>query len=722
MTERLPNHPRRGQSEDDVAPQIPALGVHESDFSLESLAVADGFHSHPLEASSSGPGGTSGPIADREPGTVNATDTPSAPTTSSTTSQRCGAPQRSTSLIPTSTIEDGTPQRTASVVSASTVSDLAPTPHRSMSIASSFTKPRIRSLSRGLSGPAHPYAMYSQGTTGLARTASVVSDSTVRMPEQAYSSEGGPQHPYAMYPQNVLPDGDSSGSTITNPLPVGFPGMASIYHRRQGPEGEDAVDIIGPDGHTEQLPPYTRYPTNTSPKDPQANASPGIGLPLVQTQHPGPSQDSLHSPQSPHSQSRLSTRSAISESSGARLNEAHPPTSEKNGNLKETWNTTKNKRLCGGRIPMWLVIIAVAALVVISTVVGGVVGATLARRNQRKSGTKTTEDVANSPPASVVTITKDYSPLPTLPPNLPQLPIGNYSIPMPYPSESTSTCVDDTEPSAWSCLVSPTSGMLLQVLPKDGSNSNFFQILQVNTSRFPQLGMQAPTMNQPLMFSPVMDNEDPKRGPAYFFQITYNKTVIVAANKLEAGSRRIRSLPDLAPVKRDDDDGPDPNTFGFRRNDAIQVGDQPWYCNWDNTVLQGFVYLTLNSSGSLKPSTTTVTSKAKVTPSGLSVTGDQPSERIRYPNYPKVIKLDEQRNLSSPDYVGPYCQRMQVLESLEVVPAIDADGQQITIYLDEDGSDDEIEEEDADEYPPHASLSLRKRADNSACHCQWELL
>lgn len=43
-------------------------------------------------------------------------------------------------------------------------------------------------------------------------------------------------------------------------IPVGFANNTDPYQRRLGPEGEEIAGIIGPDGHTEELPPYTRYP------------------------------------------------------------------------------------------------------------------------------------------------------------------------------------------------------------------------------------------------------------------------------------------------------------------------------------------------------------------------------------------------------------------------------------------------------------------------------
>ena len=72
-----------------------------------------------------------------------------------------------------------------------------------------------------------------------------------------------PAHPYAMYSQSGLDDETSSVRdmhaipptvpAIQTAMPVGFPGLNNGYHRVLGPDGEEQ-DIIGPDGHTEQLP------------------------------------------------------------------------------------------------------------------------------------------------------------------------------------------------------------------------------------------------------------------------------------------------------------------------------------------------------------------------------------------------------------------------------------------------------------------------------------
>ena len=63
-----------------------------------------------------------------------------------------------------------------------------------------------------------------------------------------------------MYSQNVAENPEENDIAPAPPaIPVGFPGLNTGYHRQIGPDGEEQ-DIIGPDGHTEQLPPYSKYP------------------------------------------------------------------------------------------------------------------------------------------------------------------------------------------------------------------------------------------------------------------------------------------------------------------------------------------------------------------------------------------------------------------------------------------------------------------------------
>lgn len=76
------------------------------------------------------------------------------------------------------------------------------------------------------------------------------------MTEGEYNGPRGPTHPYALYPQNTAMNEELASQHI----PIGFPGHAITYQRQVGPDGEEIGDLVGPLGHMEELPPYTRYP------------------------------------------------------------------------------------------------------------------------------------------------------------------------------------------------------------------------------------------------------------------------------------------------------------------------------------------------------------------------------------------------------------------------------------------------------------------------------
>ncbi len=125
------------------------------------------------------------------------------------------------------------------------------------SIATSSTGdasgPPSESPYAGPLGPSFPYQMYPQNVRP-ARTLSVTTASTDPASDESYAGPRGPAHPYGLYPQ-------TTAAAPTAAIPVGFPRHGRPPYQRQiGPEGEEIADMIGPDGHTEQLPPYSRYP------------------------------------------------------------------------------------------------------------------------------------------------------------------------------------------------------------------------------------------------------------------------------------------------------------------------------------------------------------------------------------------------------------------------------------------------------------------------------
>jgi hypothetical protein len=244
------------------------------------------------------------------------------------------------------------PNRTSSGAS-NTFSDV----HRASSTSSRFSMPRSLSPYVGATGPSHPYGMYPQ----ITRTSSIASASTVRPVERAFIAPGGPEHPYAMYPQNTVPEEDDV-SLAQASIPLGFPGMGQQYQRIAETRRDDIADIVGSDGHVEELPPYTRYADELAPKERPASLR-GVTLPPVVHQ------DVPMSPRS--SRTRFSV-------TGVEMNSATSRDlgSDSSGSFKEKIKQKSKQRVCGG-LPFWFIFVIVGVLllgVVIGAIIGGVVG------------------------------------------------------------------------------------------------------------------------------------------------------------------------------------------------------------------------------------------------------------------------------------------------------------------------------------------------------------
>lgn len=344
--------------------------IFSDEFALEPLDVADGFRppSPDRDASPSVPASQPNRY-ERQPGNLQ----PSAETPLETFRRSKGSQSkpfgRGNSFA--SRQDARISHREPSMASVSDISNL---PQRTMSTGSTFTIPRTQSPYQGAMGPSHPYGMYPQDIS-LTRTPSAATYSTTRAPDRLYAGPNGPTHPYGMYPQNTVPEGVVSPvAEQAPPIPVGFPGLGQNYRRRFGPEGEEADDIIGPDGHTEQLPPYTRYPDAFLPK-PNASEAAGAGAAL-QSQ-PETSQTTLN-----NSQSRLSATPTLN------ADDARPPLipagqPDGSGSFKERWSEKGKKRFCNGKVPMWILVVIVVIFIVL---LGGLVGGMIDHRHGGHQG------------------------------------------------------------------------------------------------------------------------------------------------------------------------------------------------------------------------------------------------------------------------------------------------------------------------------------------------
>lgn len=152
--------------------------------------------------------------------------------------------------------------------------------------------------------------------------------------------------------------------------------MGQLYQQSSRSAGNDIADIVGVDGHVEELPPYTRYPEHGVPKDSPTQIDTAVN---------GSDQNGVDAPESPQS-----TPSPFSDSDVV-LNVAAARTagSDSNSSFKERWREkSRRKVLCG--LPLWCLLLLIAVMLLVGGI-GGVIGAILANKQAK-------ETVANAQP------------------------------------------------------------------------------------------------------------------------------------------------------------------------------------------------------------------------------------------------------------------------------------------------------------------------------------
>lgn len=246
------------------------------------------------------------------------------------------------------------------------------TRNRPTSTASSYApfEERSRTPVHGRSASGHLHEQFSQ--SGLPHSSGQTHLGVSHQSGISTYSPARPAHPYGLYQQNSIPlDEDNSAAAA---LPIGFPGRNNSFQRRIGPDGEEQ-DIIGPDGHTEELPPYSRYPEENAkvavvaptPPAGSSRASP-VDRSLTGARNTPVDRSPHIVPDALEQESRTPSRreSVLSEKAW--------------GN--KTWNEKRRTRVCGGRIPLWALLVVVSAVVLVAVIIGGVIGGLVAADNR----------------------------------------------------------------------------------------------------------------------------------------------------------------------------------------------------------------------------------------------------------------------------------------------------------------------------------------------------
>jgi hypothetical protein len=239
---------------------------------------------------------------------------------------------------------------------------------RPTSTASDFAYFEDRSSTpvHGRHGSGQGYGQFSQ--SGLPRS-SFASSSTPRRP--SVYTQTRPTNPYGLYNQSGLSAEDDHASDVA--APVGFPGSNGGFERRIGPDGEEQ-DIIGPDGHTEALPPYSRYPDGDTKVATATVAAVPAGAQVLSPILPGPTSPVVASQRTPGLDS--ATQVGSSDSRESSMN-------EKKAWKDKTFIEKRRTRVCFGCIPLWMLVTTIIVIVLCGAIIGGVVGGLLVGAEKR---------------------------------------------------------------------------------------------------------------------------------------------------------------------------------------------------------------------------------------------------------------------------------------------------------------------------------------------------
>jgi len=154
---------------------------------------------------------------------------------------------------------------------------------------------------------------------------------------------------------------------------------------------------------------------------------------------------------------------------------------------------------------------------------------------------------------------------------------------------------------------------------------------------------------------------------------------------------------------------------------VAQVGDRPWFCWFNETAFEFFIYVnqkstpsgansaTAQATGTLSTSVSTTPSVNGAPPHPTAAPGNSGPNfprRDSYSTYPLAVKMEEKRTGQG---VQPYCQLMQILDNGEIVPV----GSSPTIA---------IQEVEPTSTPNRRSVGIYDGSTTSLdshCVCEW---
>ncbi len=568
----------------------------------------------------------------------------------------------------------------------------------------------IQAPYRGPSNPVHPYGMYPQ------RTASNATDRSARGNRpSSYTGPRGPTHPYTLYAQ-----GTAAAPVEANQqaIPVGFTGLAAPYERQIGPDGEDIGDLLGPLGHTEELPPYSRYPEVAFTAKPGPRAAAAVVSGATAAQHAQSEEASGSEPAAPvaavpetqdtvdaapenpfasaeddlvpitsrHSRHSLRTISTYRDNPSS-----DDSFSEKEPHIQTKWQRRARRKLWGV-IPYWSICLVFVGLI-LGSVMGAVVGTVLTKSSSKDPPPPPPPEPDKNPNPTAV----DIQPLPTVPNTLLPLPIGPFSLPQLDGGRASRFCVNDTSQlAAWSCNM-PFRFYQLDVLldVKQSSTERYNMTLKPINNTQSQLiwGTQPPFIKDPVKLRLVNDSFDKDGpGPAWWTSVSYDKTVIVRESDLPPPSIQKRSWfqPGLQPATAATVNSQ--KSKYTKQSYQARPGDCMWICTWPQTVLEVLIYpgrnvtattsISLASTSTSSPLPTRTSSAAGDSSYGNFDLNEMPLDPLS--PYPKFVRMLERRTANS----GPArCFKYEINHRGKILPQLNPiSSQPIEIVISENAN------------------------------------
>lgn len=274
------------------------------------------------------------------------------------------------------------------------------------------------------------------------------------------------------------------------------------------------------------------------------------------------------------------------------------------------------------------------------------------------------------------------APLTVLPDDLDEITTGTWGLPQLDKDEAPRKCFNNSlEFNAWSCDI-PFRYYSIDITEiKNASKlANYdLELFAINETDAQFIwGTQPPSVPRPIPLQLVNDTFDMGRGPAWWLNITYNKTVIVPEANFPLPERRAkRSTFDFNEHSASEFD-----MTRFRKTSKGAVeGDTPWICTWPDTTLEIFIYPNVNASLTTDPSETEPEAEPDYAQPTPPSRGETPTKA-----YPKVVKFLERRLSGNPNSTA-VCRQVNIQPGgWTWEPKTDEDGEPIRVEIVETAS------------------------------------